>query len=264
LSLIKTSLSKADEYGREDFMRGFREYISKYKIPDLFKTCTVEHVKSESNVLVQLADFLAGTIRLVYEGGVSQSVRDAFIALAHKTKLSVEEWPPRYFRQVDNRGEHSAHDKIVFDVAMNSATNFISENENYSDDGLRMQLIVLKYLLFQARFDRADYVSSAELREHLAANGYGDIAEHQFKSLIISRLRDGGVILSSSSRGYKIPQSYNDYMDFVELVDGQCIPLLERLKRAKNALFRTSLGSITTFDDPRFGRLKRVIDALDE
>ena len=67
---------KADEYGREDFMRGFRDYISKNHIPDLFKECTVEHVKSDSNQLVQLADFLAGTIRIVYEGGASKDVKN--------------------------------------------------------------------------------------------------------------------------------------------------------------------------------------------
>lgn len=255
---------KADEYGREDFMRGFRDYISKNHIPDLFKECTVEHVKSDSNQLVQLADFLAGTIRIVYEGGASKDVKKSFIELAKKSKLAIEEWPPQYFRRIDQRVERQEHDEVVFNVAMNTAARFITENDGFADDELRAQLIVLKYLLFHAQFVHAEYISSGELRDHLAARGYEGLSEHQFKSLVISQLRDNGVLISSSNKGYKIPQTHGDYMDFVELVNGQSVPLLERLRRAKKTLFEASMGEITTFDGPQYAKLKRIIEALDD
>lgn len=255
---------KADEYGREEFMRGFRDYISENHIPDLFKTCTVEHVRSDGNTLVQLADFLAGTIRLIYEENASKELKQSFIELARKSKLSIEEWPPQYFRRIDRRAEHQEHDEVVFKVAMNSAASFITQNDGFASDELRAQLIVLKYLLFHAQFIHSEYISSVELRDHLASRGYDDLSEHQFKSLVISQLRDNGVLISSSNKGYKIPQTHGDYMDFVELVNGQTIPLLERLRRAKKTLFEASLGEITTFDDPQYERLKRIIDALDE
>ena len=53
-------------------------------------------------------------------------------------------------------------------------------------------------------------------------------------------------------------------MDFVELVNGQSVPLLERLRRAKRTLFEASMGGITTFDGPQYEKLKRIIEALDE
>jgi len=254
----------ADEYGREEFMRSFREYISKNHVPDLFKSCTVEHVKSDNNVLVQLADFLAGTIRMIYEGGASKELMQTFIELAKKSKLSIEEWPPQHFRRIDQRTERKEFDEVVFNVAMNSAASFISENDDFADHGLREQLIVLKYLLFQAQFVHTEYISSGELRDHLSARGCEQLSEHQFMSLVISQLRDSGVLISSSNKGYKIPQTHRDYMDFVELVNGQSIPLLERLRRAKKTLFEASLGEIKTFDDPQHARLKRVIEALEE
>jgi len=253
---------RADEHGREEFMRGFRSYISENHIPDLFKSCTVEHVTSESNTLVQLADFLAGTIRLVYEENASKELKEAFIQLARVSKLSIEEWPPQHFRRIDQRAERQEHDEVVFIVAMNSAASFISENTGFGDQELQAQLIVLKYLLFQAQFVHTEYISSGELRDHLASRGYDDFSEHQFKSMVISKLRDSGVLISSSSRGYKIPQTHSDYMDFVELVNGKSIPLLERLKRAKQVLFEASLGEIKTFEAPQHEKLKRVIDAL--
>lgn len=255
---------RADEYGREEFMRGFRDYISENHIPDLFKTCTVEHVKSDGNLLVQLADFLAGTIRLVYEDSASKELKQSFIELARKSKLSIEEWPPQYFRRIDHRTEHQEHDEVVFRVAMNSAARFITESDGLSSTELQAQLIVLKYLLFNAQFIHSEYISSGELRDHLASRGYDDLSEHQFKSLVISQLRDNGVLISSSNKGYKIPQTHADYMDFVELVNGQIIPLLDRLRLAKKALFEASMGDITTFDEPQYAKLKRIIDALDE
>lgn len=254
----------ADEYGREEFMRGFRQYIADNHISDLFKSCTVEHVKSENSPLVQLSDFLAGTIRIVYEEKASLEAKEAFIQLARRSKLSIEEWPPQHFRRIDQRADREDFDEVVFNVAMNSAASFISDNSKIGDDELQAQLIVLKYLLFNAQFVHTDYISSGELREHLASRGYSDFNEHQFKSIVISRLRDNGVLISSSNRGYKIPQTHKDYMDFVELVNGQSIPLLERLKKAKQALFEASLGEIHTFEGLQYEKLKRVMDALDD
>jgi biotin operon repressor len=255
---------RADEYGREEFMSGFREYISENHIPDLFKACTIEHVKSDRVPLIQLADFLAGTIRLVYEQNASKEIMREFIGLAKKSKLSIDEWPPKYFRRTNERTERKEHDEIVFNVAINSAANFISENDNFfANHEVMAQLTALKHLLFHAQFVHAEYISSAELRDHLNERGFGDISEHQLKSLVISQLRDRGVLISSSNKGYKIPQTHGDYMDFVELVNGQSIPLLERLRRAKNLLYEASLGELTTFDDPQHAKLKRVIDALD-
>ena len=254
---------RADQHGREEFMASFRSYIRENHIPDLFQSSTVAHVRSHDAVLVQLADFLAGTIRKIYEGTTSREVRDAFLHLIKERKLAIDEWPPVYARQTDARVETSEFDGIVYKVSMNAASAFVTENQHHANDEGRIQLIVLKYLLFNAKYGEGEYISTGEILDHLSSNGYAGISDHQLKSTVISRLRDNDVLISSSNRGYKIPQTYRDFMDFVELVNGQSIPLLDRLNRAKRALNIASLGTINPLGDTRYNKLRLVAEALE-
>lgn len=251
----------ADQQGREEFMASFRSYITENHIPDLFSTTTVSHVASHENVLVQLADFLAGTIRKVYEGAHSDALEMEFMRFANKAKLAIDEWPPALIPQTPNQPHVSEHDAVVHAVAMNEASNFIIENDQNPSVDLMPRLLTVRYLLFKAKFDSQDYVSSAEILKHLASRGL-ELSEHQFKSSVISRLRDQDVLIASSSRGYKIPQTYKDVLDFVELVNGQTLPLLDRLNKAHASLFQASMGTIDLFNQPQLSRLKKVTAVL--
>lgn len=252
----------ADEYGRDEFMKGFREYIRDQHITDLFRTCTVTHVKSNESILVQLADFLAGTISNIYEKKSDKNVVDAFMNLVEVASLSIDEWPPQRFRIVDSRVEANDFDKVIFELAMNKAANFIEHNSRLTDDEIFPQLLVVKHLLLNARFGRSDYISAAAIISHLESLGIYSVSENNFQSSVISKLRDKGVLISSSTQGYKIPQTYRDYMDFVDLVNRNAIPLLDRLKLASDALYQASMGEIKTFEDPQYNKLKNIIESL--
>lgn len=264
-SLIETYQDisiNADEYGRAEFMEGFRKYIQEQHISDLFNTCTVKHVKSNENILVQLADFLAGTISRIYEKKCDKKVIDAFMELSRTSNLSIDEWPPQRFRIVDNRVDSNEFDDVVFNLAMNSAANFVSKNSNIKDDETLPQLLTVKHLLLHAKMDQTKYISTSSIIKHLESLGYYSVGENNFKSSVISKLRDKGVIISSSTQGYKIPQTYRDYMDFVDLVNRHAIPLLERLKLASDNLHKASMGKIKTFEDEQHHKLKKIIDSL--
>ncbi len=50
----------------------------------------------------------------------------------------------------------------------------------------------------------------------------------------------------------------------MRLVDDQTLPLLDRLQRARCSLERAGANLSELVDQPRFARLKRVLDVLDE
>src|SRR5690625_5867465 len=52
----------ADEHGSREFMEGFREYVRRQHIPNLFYDADVWFENSQVQPLIQLADFLAGTV----------------------------------------------------------------------------------------------------------------------------------------------------------------------------------------------------------
>jgi hypothetical protein len=83
----------------------------------------------------------------------------------------------------------------------------------------------------------AEYVPTGQLREFLIQRGIAGFDEpHQFRSGVIARLRDRGVLLASSSKGYKIPASIPDLLDFVELTDTVVHPMPGRLETVRVAL----------------------------
>jgi hypothetical protein len=254
---------RADQHGREEFMAEFRTYIRENHVPDLFWETKLIHVRSHESILVQLADFLAGTTRKMYEGTTSQEVREAFLCMLKDKKLIIDEWPPRYADHAEDARDGTEHDAVVRRVALDAASVFILDNQERPDLDTHFQLLVLKYLLSNAKYGDGGYISGDEILEHLATQGFGDMSAHQLKSSVISRLRDSNVLISSSNKGYKIPLTHRDFMDFVELVDGQTLPLLERLGRACRSLYDASLGEVDALGNPRFERLRRIIESIE-
>jgi hypothetical protein len=254
---------RADQHGREEFMAEFRTYIRENHVPDLFRETNLAHVRSHDSILVQLADFLAGTARKMYEETTSKEVREAFLSMLKDKHLVIDEWPPRYAKHVNDAREGVEHDTVVRRVALNAASVFILDNQERPDLDTHFQLVVLKYLLSNAKYGNGEYISGDEIIEHLDTQGLGDMSAHQLKSSVISRLRDSNVLISSSNRGYKIPLTYRDFMDFVDLVDGQTLPLLERLGKACRSLYDASLGEIDALGNSRFERLRRIIESIE-
>ena len=52
----------ADHRGRRAFMDGFRDYVYRHAVPDLFRKATLRFCASDPEVLVQAADRIAGTL----------------------------------------------------------------------------------------------------------------------------------------------------------------------------------------------------------
>lgn len=109
-------------------------------------------------------------------------------------------------------------------------------------------------------------MSTPELIDHLDSLGFADIDKHFLRSNVVSRLRDRGVLIASSARGYKIPTTYSDIIGFAELVDGIVSPLLHRLRRANDLLSLGSGGTIDFLGDERFRKLRQIpeLDVPDE
>jgi hypothetical protein len=186
-------------------------------------------------------------------------------ALLRAGWLTLEEWPPAPGRHPPDRtADGDPSDAAIRRLAVESAWRFIAGTPFPRDEDGRIQRIVLAHLLSTALHGDGGYASSDELLERLAARGYENLKDHYLKSAVIAGLRDSGVLVTSSGQGYKIPQSQRDVMDFVHLVDGQVIPLLERLARMRRMLDPAGEGTRWPVADARHAKLRRVLDALED
>jgi hypothetical protein len=250
----------ADAHGSPEFTDSFLKYINDNHTRDLFTSSNVELVDSKSSVLVQLADFLVGTIAKLYENKYPDELRKKIYSFITEKRIRVDEWPPRFELRADKSEALNENDVVVRDISLNAASNFLQKYSDYDDTEYRAQHAALSFMLFRAAFaSDEEFISAKEIVEHLLRQGFEDITPHYLRSNIISKLRDKDVVIASSPRGYKIPTSYDDLFGFAELVDGIALPLLARLKRAHGIFDLGSAGKIKILDEPRFKKLQSML-----
>ena len=76
---------------------------------------------------------------------------------------------------------------------------------------------VLDYLLFRFMNNSVRrYISTQELHNDLERKGFESLSTQSFRNSIIAKLRDHGVIIASSNKGYKLPSKKSEVEDFIK------------------------------------------------
>lgn len=253
---------RTDAPGVAALSAGFARHAVEGRGADLFRPAPAVRAAEPGAAPMRLAVLLARRVAQCLRDGTDGPELRAPLRAGW---LTLEEWPPAQDRDPPARSPlEDAADAAVRRAAVDAAWRFIAGMPVPRDEDGRVQRIVLTHLLFTALHGDGGYVSSAELLRLLAARGYDNLQEHYLQSAIVAGLRDSGVPVTSSSRGYKIPQARQDLLDFVNLVDGQVIPLLERLARVRQALGAAAGGAAWDLGDARHAKLRRVMDALED
>ncbi len=253
-----------DEHGGSEFQSSLRSYVQARYADDLFGEDAFQTKSSKDDVLIQVADFFAGSIAHIYEGKASADVEGAYKAILRDVTLGILEWPPKYqslfLPPVDDPGYE---DYRVYQAAMKQAERFIEKVGCNPDEDQRLQLCILDYLRFRSEFVSDEYVSTSEISNHLADRGFSGLSEQKIRSSGIAKLRDAEVIIASAPKGYKFPRSRADINDFLELAASQVLPLLDRVKKARGVYMLSSLGEYDILEAERFRQLRELLSSLD-
>ncbi|MCU1282189.1 MAG: hypothetical protein JWM53_5735 [bacterium] len=177
--------------------------------------------------------------------------------------MSIEEWPARSVaRQVD-RPDRSEKDSAVARLAEQRVETFVEKNVEETAADVVAQIRILKRLLFEARFGENDrYVSTNELQDFLATTFGGQYPTEWMRASVIAPLRDSGVLIASSPRGYKIPTSIADLQSFVAHADRVITPMAQRLRIARDAVRMLTHGEVDILGGESYVVLARAVDAL--
>lgn len=253
----------ADEHGGDEFKLSFQQYIEKNHKPDLFWDSELNLVSSHDNVLVQLADFLVGTLAKVYEGKSNPALIESYRTLLKSKALDLKEWPTKHQAYFEPDKTSQEYDRFIHSHALSRAEIFVEKYRKFSDDETKLQVCVLSYMIFNSRLSSDDdYIATKSLLQHLESCGFRDVSEQTIRSQIVAKLRDKDVIIASCNRGYKIPSSYSDLLDFVERVNSLVLPLLERLNKARNSYNIASKGSVDLLKGPEYPELVEFLHIL--
>ncbi len=250
----------ADEIGGSEYMQSFSQYVrNKSDIPNLFGEAEFYFENSHNDILIQLADLICGSIARKY----NNPDEDYDFCKMLSRKISGFDLYPKTFEtyQLDTSALAEDYDKYVAEICLKQVVEFINRYTDSDDEQRSAQIIVLKYMLFRfMNNDLRKYIPTRELMNQLMATDYYISSVQMFRNKIIGNLRDNGVIIASSPKGYKIPSKEAEIYDFINHGISIIIPMLERLKKCRDLIKLGSTNELDVFDHSEYRTLKKYFD----
>ncbi|MFP7298364.1 hypothetical protein [Neobacillus niacini] len=253
----------ADEQGAKEFIQEFIGYVKQKCIPDLFNYSTFGFNNSQSAILLEFAEFIAETIGKGYDRNHYSHQYPSFYRLLKNKIITINLWPHDYkhylydyhFEKTDN-----VTDQTIIKQSVNLAYQYIEKHRKSEEEDDKVGIDLLKFLLFNLKENPDDYVYTEEILDNLNAIKINKIKQHYFRSNIVSKLRDAGLLIASSNKGYKLPVCLNDLYDFVNLSSLTIHPMIQRVAKCREQILLATNREIDILEKSEYEYLKRIID----
>ena len=257
----------ADEVGTNEYMQSFCQYVSNHQdLPNLFGDVQFGFESSQSDVRIQIADLISGTLAYVYDTHKHSNDAPNYLQILKDKIIRVELYPKTYDNYVlENSAIAEDYDADIAKLCFAQASKFVEHNGNDNDPEIKAQVIVLQYLLFRfMNNDTRGYIYTQELKGQLANTELRGLSDSAFRMKIIGKLRDKGVILASSQKGYKIPSKQSELYDFINHDAKIVIPMLARLKKCRDLVKLSTANGLDLLDHPEYEQLRAYFDSISE
>lgn len=255
----------ADEVGTNDYMKSFCQYVDRHQDQaNLLGEANFQFAKSNHDVRIQIADFISGTLARVYDEHKKSEYAGEYLGVLKENIIRIGMYPMSY-KNYDIRSSPLAedYDEDIARLCFSRAVTFIENNQQNEDPVIKAQIVVLKYLLFRfMNNDTRGYIYTGELIDHIKHTTLGEIKEQTFRTKIIGKLRDKGVIIASSTKGYKIPSKTSELRDYIKHDAKIVFPMLSRLKKCRDLVKLSTVNALDLLDDTEFSELKAYFDNL--
>lgn len=250
-----------DEHGSNEFMLEFRKYVERNHQRNLFSGIEFNQQNSQQSILIQVADFFAGTLGHIYDiTKQSQSNSDTLIDLIKPKVSSINIFPRKLtIQDFEELTNDQSFDKRISDVSFQRVFDFL-EKTSMKDNKNVDQIYFLKLLLWLQRANiRNNHISTKEIMRHMNITREKPLNEEYFRTKIVGGLRDKGILISSSNKGYKIPTTLKDLDSFINHGNRVILPMLNRIKQARNAIKLATLNELDILDNDNYKELKKLI-----
>lgn len=249
-----------DETGTTDFQESFKKYVKAHRPEfNLFNEYDFDYSDSKDELLIQLADFVGGSINRAF---VAPSAPNYLEMLRAKIMDEVH-FPSKnepYWGSVTP--ESCKFDKDIYALALKCANDFVDKYESDDEEETRLQVAFLKYLLYNVQnVSPTGFVSSNTLISVL--RGYSreiKVTKNYLYRRVVAPLRDKGIIISSSSHGYKIPISSEDITVYLNQTHSIVSPMLHRIGVCRTLIKEQTSNSLDVLDDSAFLKYKKYFD----
>lgn len=254
-----------DEFGRNDYMVSFKDYVKKKNSPSLWDETEFQFEKSHENDLIQVADFYAGSLGYVFDASKSNNDSDKIHQVILAKNPILKMWPnvQLFDEIIDSDG---INDTKIRQICIHKANHVLCTLKSLPKDEkpeLVDQENLLHILLLWANSELdPTYHKTSELIKSIGSLHDRNINEEYFRSKVIGGLRDRGVIIASSKKGYKIPISLSEINSYVKHTNNVILPMLKRLKQASEVIQIGTNGGEDILSG--FAELKKITKLVNE
>ncbi|WP_298502795.1 DUF3800 domain-containing protein [uncultured Maribacter sp.] len=253
----------SDNHGTDKFMNEFINYVEKnHNQTELFRGPEFKFSDSVDEPLIQLADFIAGSIARCYEPNKIELRSPEVLQILDKHILHLREWPespPKLIKNIEVGDEK--YDKEMVNFIFFKIEEFINANQERAEIEIKNQIICLNYLIYRFKKNPYEYVFSDEIIDRIKVRDVL-LTKRQFGRDVISNLRSNKILIVSSQSGYKIPCSKADIIKFYNNYTSKIIPMIETLGKADIVIKNATSGKINLLLDDDFELLKDLIKTV--
>ena len=253
-----------DEHGTPEFQNELKVHFEKAYSHDLFPRGGFSFANSKDEVLLQVADFYAGSLARVYDEK-RRSVRSDEIKGALRSSTSTTLWPHHREDFLVPIAEHlSEHDERIRRHCVKRAEAYLTALGARPDDpDDRARVVFVETLIAHHTWgEPGAFLPTQVLKREIAAALGEPISDHRFRSAIVAKVRDADVVISSCSRGYRLPSSATDVREFANFANSIIPPMVARVERARRGIREATLGEVDILDNPNLRELSAIVDAL--
>jgi hypothetical protein len=256
-----------DEFGANDFMLSFKKYVQKNHIRDLFQGSDFVQENSQGNIMIQVADFFAGTLGYCFDELKKGDYSEEFLKIIEPRLSSINHFPQSYetLKQELNNADKQFDGRIAT-IGLRTALDFL-DTKKVVDQADADQLSFVKLLLLYSRtYSKKGFVSTRELLNHLDYGRKAPISEQYFRTKIVGKVRDFGVLVASNSsgerKGYMLPESADDLYKFINHSNSVVVPMIKRIKKARDIIKLATNNELDLLAKPEYERLQKIISDL--
>ncbi len=256
-----------DEFGSNDFMLSFKKYVQKNHIRDLFSGSEFIQENSHGNLMIQVADFFAGTLGYCFDDTKKGLHSEELLKIIEPRISSINYFPQSYesLKQELNNS-NGEFDNRIAEIALSTALNFLDTKKVVDQTDADQLSFVKLLLLYRRTYSKKGFVSTKELLNHLESNRAHPISEQYFRTKIVAQVRDQGVLIASNSsgdkKGYMLPESVDDLYKFVNHSNSVIVPMIKRIKKARDIIKLATNNELDLLSKPEYEILQKMISDI--
>lgn len=256
----------ADEIGGKDFMDSFVPYFQQKGMPGLFEQFDHKFACSAETPLIQLADFIAGTLSYCFDSDKKCSESYKFRDFLRNREIAIQCWPWEVAPISPAADPPLSIDKVIRERMIQRVSGFLEEHENSPDAERRMQAFVLSNLFFARQFEDRERQAlvSDELIRRLTQEGFTDLSKQYFQARVIGKIRDEGIILAGSNDGYRLALSVEDIEEYLGHDKNIIEPMLARMLKARSSVLYDTGQKYDVLCKPEYHSLKLLANTFSD